>query len=118
MEFNMKYIMAVIIALGLSTVASAEDLNQVALQTIISNSKDIELQGDVHPDETVLDIYNAAITAQAKIENECTIVAVSKIAKCVLMMNYSQLGGTSIEYVVNLPGTSLASNSAYVSRGD
>lgn len=114
----MKYITAMIMALGLAALAQASDLTQNALKTLLESSNDISLDGDVHSNETVVGIYNSAVSAGAKIENKCAVIKASNIAKCTLWITYSPMGETAIDYVVNLPGTSLESNNAYVSRGD
>lgn len=113
----MKCFLTLILGLGLTTIAGAADLNQNALQALLV-TENISLDGDVHSDETVTSIYDSAIAGNAKINNICTIIKASSIAKCTLWITYSPMGETAIEYTVNLPGTSLATNNAYVSRGD
>lgn len=113
----MKYISALVMALGLTTLAHASDLNQKALEALL-NASNLSLDGDVHSDETVIGIYNSAVSANAKIENNCVAVQSSKIAKCTLWITYSPMGETAIDYIVSLPGNTLASNIVYVARGD
>ncbi|MBC7711901.1 MAG: hypothetical protein H7177_01080 [Rhizobacter sp.] len=113
----MKNFLAIVMALGLTTVALADDIEQNALKSLISSSNEITLEGDVHSTETVKEIYENAVNAGAKIENVCTIMAAAKIAKCTLWITYP-VGESALEYVVNLPGTSLASTAVNVSRGD
>jgi hypothetical protein len=117
MENYMKCVITLLLGFGLSTIANAADLNQNALQALLA-TENIALDGDVHSDETVTSIYDSAIAANAKINNICIAVKASPIAKCTLWITYSPIGETAIEYTVNLPGTSLATNNAYVSRGD
>lgn len=112
----MKYLTALALAAGLATLAQASDLNQNSLKTLLS-AEHLILDGDVHADDTVLDIYNSAVEVKAAIENKCTVIKTSKIAKCTLLITYGKIGEVAIEYTVNAAGFAMISNSVYVSRG-
>lgn len=114
----MKYFLATIMALGLTNFSMAGVLEQTSLQTLISNSDKIALEGDVHAYETVASIYNTALSAGANIENNCVIVSASNIAKCTLWITYHRIGECTFEYAVDLTGTSMAAILVKVSRGD
>ena len=66
----MKTLILTAMTLGLSFTASASDLNQNALNTLLTTSN-LSISGDVHSYESFKSIYEDAINNNAKIENNC-----------------------------------------------
>lgn len=113
----MKTLIATIMALSISSSVFAGDLNSKALKTLLS-TPGIGLTGDVHSYETVESIYQNAIEANAKIQNDCGISKDAEDVKCILWITYSPMGETALEYVVSSSGDKLISKWIMVSRGD
>ena len=112
----MKTLFALVLALGLSSLAMAQNLNETSLQTLLTTPGTI-LVGDVHANETVRSIMANAEANGAKIVNECTPVS-KKVAKCILWITYTPIGETALVYEVELPGSKLLSSTIEVARGD
>jgi hypothetical protein len=112
----MKLFMAAIMALSISGATFAADLNQTALDTLLSSTQ-TRLQGDVQQDETVISIFVSALEGNADIKNECAAVSKDE-STCTLWITYSPMGETSLQYSVNAEGTALVNNMVTVSRGD
>lgn len=112
----MKTLFALTLALGLSSQVMASSLNETALKTLLT-TPGIQVAGDVHSDETLESIYQGAVEAGARIENECSPIN-SRYAKCTLWLTFKPIGETALQYTVELPGTKLASSIIEVARGD
>jgi hypothetical protein len=112
----MKALMAAIMALSISGATFAADLNQTALDTLLSSTQ-TRVEGDIHEGETVVSIFVGALEGDADIKNECSVVSKDE-AKCTLWLTFKPMGETALQYSVNAAGTALTNNMVTVSRGD
>lgn len=112
----MKLLSALLMTLSLSFSVQASDLNQTALETLLS-TPNLQVTGDVHSYETFDSIYQGALEANARIENECRVKEGGRVADCILWINFSPIGETAVEYKILLPSGKLFSQLLFVSRG-
>ncbi len=112
----MKAFLALTMTFALTLSAQAKDLNQNALEALLS-TPGVQVSGDVHAHETLESIYKGAVSNGAKVQNECIILN-SRIADCTLWLTFSPMGETAVLYSVYLPGDKLVSTIVEVARGD